>query len=81
MTIKIEKMIDKEKISNEEFELISQIIKIRQENNITQSELAKKTGINQPNITRFEKNIHSSSLSTIIKILDALGYELKIQKK
>lgn len=75
------KMILKETISNEEFELISDIIKVRLENKITQSELAEKTGISQPNITRFEKNTHSASLSTTIKILDALGYKLKIEKK
>ena len=75
------KLIDKEKISNEEFELISDIIKARIEEKITQSELAKKTGISQPNITRFEKNIHSASLATTIKILNALGYQLKIEKK
>ena len=76
-----QKIITKETISNEEFELISEIIKARIEKKMTQSELAKITGISQPNITRFEKNIHSASLSTIIKILDALGYNLKIEKK
>lgn len=75
------KIIEKEQISNEEFEFISNIIKVRLENKITQNELAQKTGISQPNITRFEKNIHSASLATTIKILDALGYKLKIEKK
>ena len=73
-------MILKETISNEEFELISEIIKVRLEKKITQSKIAKLTGISQPNITRFEKNIHSASLSTTIKILNALGYKLKIEK-
>ena len=76
-----QKLINKESISNEEFELISEIIKARIEKKMTQSEIAKLTGISQPNITRFEKNIHSASLSTIIKILDALGYKLKIEPK
>ncbi len=74
-------MIKKETISDEEFNLISQIVKVRIENNKTQKEIAKLTGISQPNITRFEKNIHSASLSTTIKILDALGYKLTIEKK
>ena len=73
-------LIEKEKISDEEFELISEIIKVRLEKKITQSKIAKLTGISQPNITRFEKNIHSASLSTTIKILNALGYKLKIEK-
>lgn len=73
-------MTKKETISNEEFNLISQIVKVRIENNKTQKEIAEITGISQPNITRFEKNIHSASLSTTIKILDALGYKLTIEK-
>ena len=81
MNNKAKRLIDNEKISNEEFELISHIVKVRIESKITQSELAKKTGISQPNITRFEKNTHSASLSTTIKVLDALGYKLKIEKK
>lgn len=81
MATNIENYIDKEKISNEEFELINEIIKVRMQQRMTQSRLAELTGISQPNITRFEKNIHSASLSTTIKILDALGYQLKIEKK
>jgi len=81
MNSKTQEFLSKEKISNQEFELISQIIEIRLKNNISQTELADKTGINQPNIARFEKNIHSSSLATTIKILDALGYKLTITKK
>ena len=81
MNKNFQKLVEKEKISDEEFNLISEIIKVRLENRITQNKLAKLTGISQPNITRFEKNTHSASLSTTIKILDALGYRLKIVKK
>ena len=81
MNKNFQKLVEKEKISDEEFNLISEIIKVRLENRITQNKLAKLTGISQPNITRFEKNTHSASLSTTIKILDALGYILKIVKK
>ena len=58
-----------------------EIVKLRINKNITQKELSNITGIPQPNIARFEKNTHSSSLSTIIKILNSLDYELKIEKK
>ncbi len=78
---KVIKITEKEKISDEEFELIAKIIKVRTDNKMTQNNLAKLTGISQPNIARFEKNIHSASLSTTIKILDALGYKLTIEKK
>lgn len=68
-------------ISKQEYELIMEIIKIRVNQKITQKELASLTGIPQPNIARFEKNIHSSSLSTVIKILDSLGYRINVEKK
>ena len=73
--------MNKEKSSKEETKLINEIIKTRLKEKKTQSEIAKITGISQPNITRFEKNIHSASLSTTIKILNALGYKLTIEKK
>ena len=57
------------------------IVWIRDCKNITQKELSNLTGISQPNIARFEKNTHSASLSTLLKILNSLGYELKITKK
>ncbi len=80
MNPKVKKYLNEETISEEELNLIMQINKIRVENKITQQELAKRTGISQPNIARFEKNTHSSSLRTTIKILASLGYKLKIEK-
>ena len=73
--------VEKKRISEDEIDLINTIIKARIESKLTQNELAKLTGISQPNITRFEKKVHSASLSTTIKILEALGYKLKIEKK
>ena len=72
--------IDKNTISNQEYEFIMEIAKIRLENKITQKELSNLTGIPQPNIARFEKHTHSASLTTVIKILNSLGYQLKIEK-
>ena len=80
MKKKQENYINKESISKQEFDLIMEITKIRLNNKITQKELANLTGISQPNITTFEKNTHSASLSTTIKILAALGYKLTIEK-
>ena len=77
----IKKYINKEEISEEEFELIMNIVKLRKNMKISQTELEKLTGISQANIARFEKNIHSSSLSTVLRVLNALGYKLTITKK
>jgi len=81
ISMKIEKFIVKESISEQEFDFIMEIVKIRLENKVSQKQLERLTGISQANIARFEKNTHSSSLSTVIKILDALGYKLSITKK
>ena len=68
-------------ISNEEFDLICKYIKLRNESNISQSELAKRVGIARSTIARMERNLHSISLCTFTKLLDVLGYKLKIVKK
>ena len=70
-----------EMISDEEFGLICQYIKLRNESNISQSELARRVGIARSTIARMERNLHSISLSTFIKLLDALGYKLEIVNK
>lgn len=68
-------------VSNEEFDLICQYIKLRNGSNISQSELAKRVGIARSTIARMERNLHSISLGTFIKLLEAMQYELKIVEK
>ena len=70
-----------EMISDEEFSLICKYIKLRNKSNISQSELARRVGIARSTIARMERNLHSISLSTFTKLLDALGYKLEIIKK
>ena len=72
------KNIEKEIISNEEFDLICKYIKIRYESKLSQRDLAKKIGIAQSTIARMEKNMHSMSISNFTKLLSALGYKLEI---
>lgn len=76
----LDSFISKEHINKEEFDLICKIITIRLEANVSQKELGDKTGISQPNIARFEKNIHTATLATTLKILNALGYTLDVVK-
>ena len=75
------KNINTEMITDEEFDLICKYIKLRNKSNISQSELAKRVGIARSTIARMERNLHSISLSTFTKLLDALGYKLDIAKK
>ena len=73
--------IEKEIISNEEFDLICEYIKLRNESNISQSELARRVGIARSTIARMERNLHSISLGTFIKLLEVINYKLEITKK
>jgi len=63
------------------YELITQIIEARKEQNITQAELAKKVGTQKSNISRLESGKYNPSLDFLIKIAQGLGKELKIQIK
>ena len=75
------KNIEKENISNEEFDLICEYIKLRNESNISQSELARRVGIARSTIARMERNLHSISLGTFTRLLEVMNYKLEIIKK
>ena len=60
-----------------EYEMIS----LRKKENMTQKELAKLTGQKQQVISRIERKERMPSIGSFNKILNALGYELKIVKK
>ena len=75
------KNIKEEIINDEEFDLICKYIKIRYESNISQRELASRIGIAQSTIARMERNLHSISLGTFAKLLEAMNYKLEIVKK
>ena len=75
------KNINNEIINDNEFDLICKYIKLRNESNISQSELARRVGIARSTIARMERNLHSISLGTFTKLLEAINYELEIVKK
>ena len=60
------------------YEIISQIINARKEQNMTQSELARKVGTQKSNISRLESGNYNPSLDFLIKVAHSLGKELKI---
>ena len=67
--------------SDKEKKLIDEFINLRKENNVSQSQLAERTGNKQQAISRIEKKEHSPSLKLFYSMVDALGYELRIVKK
>ena len=50
----------------------------RKELGLTQSELGKRAGISQPNITRFESGNYNHSLEFLVKIAGAMGKKVKV---
>ncbi|CDE01475.1 putative uncharacterized protein [Roseburia sp. CAG:471] len=50
----------------------------RKELGLTQSELGKRAGISQPNITRFESGNYNPSLEFLVKIAGAMGKRVKV---
>ena len=62
-----------------EYELIKQVIKIRNDQKLTQQQLAERTGTKQSNISRFEKGEYNPSLKFLKKLARGLGKELHIE--
>ena len=61
-----------------EFQLILALLELRNEQNLTQQEIANRTGINRSDISRIEHGTANPSLKTMKRIANALGKQLKI---
>ena len=61
-----------------EYEAIRAVIAARLACNMTQKELAEKTGIRQSNIRRIEHGSASPTIDTLARIAAGLGKQLKI---
>lgn len=62
-------------------ELLADIVSLREDRGVTQSQLEELTGLKQSAIARFENPEESSNTLTVMKILNALGYKLTITPK
>ena len=60
------------------YDLIAQIIDARNQQNITQEELASRAGTQKSNISRFESGSYNPSMDFITKPARSLGVEIKI---
>ena len=58
--------------------IIGELIKARQEQGITQRRLEELSGVSQPVIARMEKGYTSPQISTLLRVLGALGKTLAI---
>ena len=68
------------KVENDILDEMGYTLTLARENaEITQKELAKKTGINQANISKIERGIANPSLATLKRLATGMGMQLKIE--
>ncbi len=64
-----------------EYDLIRQVVEARKAYGLTQKELADIVGVSQQEISRLECEKHIPNLSSFINIIEAIGLEIKLEKK
>ena len=62
-----------------EYDIIQAIIDARNEQHLTQKELATRTGITQADIGRIENGTRNPSLAMVKRIAEGLGMQLKLE--
>ena len=68
-----------EKLQELEYEFVQDLIKLRKDNHLTQEALANQSGVIRLTVTRIENLITSPQVNTLIKILEPLGYTVRIE--
>ncbi|MDG4965889.1 helix-turn-helix transcriptional regulator [Lactococcus lactis] len=58
--------------------IVAQLTELRIKSKITQTKLAKATGLTQPQISKIEKGEVSPNIETVIKIADYFNKEIQI---
>ena len=62
-----------------EMEVIRAIVEARTSQNITQKELAERTGINQADISKLENGTRNPSINLLKRLAEGMGMALKIE--
>lgn len=62
-----------------EMDVIKAIVDARASQNLTQNELAERTGINQADISKIENGTRNPSLNLLKRLADGMGMALKIE--
>lgn len=63
------------------YDMVRALIKRRNKLGISQAELARIIGTQQPAISRLEKGDNNATLSTLFKVADALDLEISLKAK
>ena len=81
----LEKQLKDEKFRKEyeaiqsEMDIIKALVDARNSLNLTQKELAERTGINQADISKIENGTRNPSLNLLKRLADGMGMVLKIE--
>lgn len=67
-----------DKLKELEYDFVQDFIKLRKDNHLTQESMANQSGVIRLTITRIENLITSPQINTLIKILEPIGYTVKI---
>lgn len=62
-----------------EMDIIRAIIDARTSQNLTQKELAERTGINQADISKLENGTRNPSINLLRRLAEGMGMALKIE--
>lgn len=62
-----------------EMDVIRAIVNARNSQNLTQNELAKRTGINQADISKLENGTRNPSVNLLKRLAEGMGMSLKIE--
>lgn len=62
-----------------EMDIIRALVDARTEQNLTQKELAERTGINQADISKLENGNRNPSLNMLKRLAEGLDMQLKIE--
>ncbi|PIQ83073.1 MAG: transcriptional regulator [Candidatus Omnitrophica bacterium CG11_big_fil_rev_8_21_14_0_20_64_10] len=64
----------------EKLRIVDSLIRLRERQGLTQSQLAKRIGVSQPFIAKLESGeAHNFSMETLIKLAAALDSELEVR--
>jgi DNA-binding XRE family transcriptional regulator len=67
--------------AQQEYEVVKRLVYLRNEMGFSQSDVAKQSGLTQQMVSRIETIDNSPTLRNLIRYVDGLGLEIKIEKK
>ena len=68
-------------VFDEAYPIARQVIELREKRGLTQLELAGITGIRQSQISRIERGVVAPTTTTLVKIGNALGADLRLVER